>query len=149
LATLNKMGTGMPRNDDLYNELAFYTLAHPDPAFIHQLVVDAYAAQNADESTKPIAIVFSLIGLYLHLEKGFTGKQVQRAHMQLARWPNTWTKPSLPALRGTIRIEDVLAAEPGPARDVMIEQWCADVWECWQTSRAQIVEVARKYLEVA
>ncbi|MGA8087958.1 MAG: DUF5946 family protein, partial [Terracidiphilus sp.] len=149
LAMLNKMGTGMSRNDDLYNELAFYTLAHPDPAFLHQLVVDAYAAQNADETTKPIAIVFALIGLYLHIEKGFTGKQVQRAHMQLARWPNTWTKSPLPASRGVIRIEDVLAAEPGPARDAVIERWCADVWASWQASRAQIVEVARKYLEVA
>ena len=33
-------------------------------------------------------------------------------------------------------------------RDAMIELWCADVWACWQTSRDQIVEVARKYLEV-
>ena len=102
-----------PRNDDLYNELAFYTLAHPDPAFIHQLVVDAYAAQNANEATKPIAIVFSLIGLYLHLEKGFTGKQVQRAHMQLAKWPNTWTKPPLPTIRGAIRFK--MSSPPNPA----------------------------------
>jgi hypothetical protein len=138
----------MTRNDDLYNQLASYTLAHPDPGFIHQLVVDAYAAQNADESSKPIAIVFSLIGLYLHVEKGFTGKQVQRAHMQLARWPNTWTKPPLPQDRGAIHIEDVLAAPPGPARDAMIERWCATVWECWQASRVQIVELARKYLEI-
>lgn len=138
----------MSRNDDLYNELAFYTLAHPDPAFIHQLVVDAYAAQNAGETTKPIAIVFALIGLYLHLEKGFTGRQVQRAHMQLAKWPNTWTKPPLAQDRGEIRIEDVLAIEPGPGRDAMIERWCASVWECCQLSRPQIIEVARKYLQV-
>ncbi|MDT7814573.1 MAG: hypothetical protein QOJ42_4489, partial [Acidobacteriaceae bacterium] len=26
-------------NDELYNELAFYTLSHPDPAFLHQHVV--------------------------------------------------------------------------------------------------------------
>ena len=137
---------GLLRNEDLYNQLAFYTLAHPDPAFIHQLVVDAYAAQNANEATKPIAIVFSLIGLYLHLEKGFTGKQVQRAHMQLAKWPNTWIKPTLPKNRSAISIQNVLAAEPGPPRDAMIERWCASVWECWQPSRAQIVELARKYL---
>lgn len=73
----------MFQDDELYNQLAFYTLAHPDPAFIHQLLVDAYGAQHADETTKPIAVLFSLIGLYLHLEKGYTGKQVQRAHMRL------------------------------------------------------------------
>jgi len=139
----------MARTDDLYNQLAFHTLAHPDPAFIHQLVVDAYAAQNAEETTKPIAVVFALVGLYLHLEKGFTGRQVQRAHMQLAKWPNTWFKPPLPAERGEISIKDVLAAEPGPAHDAMIERWCASVWECWQPSRSQIVELARRYLDVA
>ena len=86
--------------DDLYNQLAFYTLAHPDPSFIHQLVVDAYTAQNADDSTKPIALDFALIGLYLHIEKGYTGKQVQRAHMQLANRTKTWPKLTLPTNRG-------------------------------------------------
>ena len=110
----------MNNDDELYNQLAFYTLAQSDPAFIHQLVVDAYAAQNTDENTKPIATVFALIGLYLHLEKGFTGRQVQRAHMQLAKWPNRWPKLPPPQERSEIRIEHVLATEPGPARDAMI-----------------------------
>ena len=30
--------------EELFHELSFYTLAHPDPAFIHQHIVDAYAA---------------------------------------------------------------------------------------------------------
>lgn len=132
--------------DDLYNELAYYTLSHPDPAFIHQLVVDAYGAQHADESTKPIALVFSLIGLYLHLEKGYTGKQVQLAHMQLARWPNTWPKLPLAQTRGEIRIQQVLATEAGPPRDEIIERWCMSVWECWRESRPIIVAIAQRYL---
>jgi hypothetical protein len=136
----------MPADDELYNELAFYTLAHPDPAFIHQLLVDAYTAQHAGETTKPIAIVFALIGLYLHLEKGYTGKQVQRAHMQLAKWPNNWPKLPLPHDRGEIRIEHVLAIEAGPARDTMIDCWCASVWEGWRKSRPEIIEISRKYL---
>jgi hypothetical protein len=131
---------------DLYNELAFYTLAHPDPAFLHQLVVDTYTAQSASEGTKPIAVVFALIGLYLHVEKGYTGKQVQRAHMQLAKWPNAWPKLPLPQHRGEIRIELVLATEPGPAREAMIDRWCASVWESWQDSRPAIIAIAHKYL---
>ena len=137
-----------PQIDNLYNQLAYYTLAHPDPQFLHQHVVDAFATQNADETSKPIAVVFALVGLYLHLEKGFTGKQVQSAHMELAKWPNTWVKPSLPKERGVIRIEHVLAADPGAARDAMIERWCASVWECWQPSRAQIIELTQKYLGI-
>lgn len=134
------------KQDDLYNQLAFYTLAHPDPAFLHQLVVDAYGAQCADESTKPIAVVFTLIGLYLHLEKGYTGKQVQRAHMQLAKWPNTWPELPRPAQRGAVHIEQVLTTEPGAARDAVIEQWCASVWESWRESRPAIIAIAQKYL---
>ena len=136
------------KNDDLYNELACYTLAHPDPAFIHQLLVDAYTAQHADETTKPIAIVFALIGLYLHLEKGYSGKQVQRAHMQLAKWPNTWPSLPLPHDRGEIQIKDVLAIEPGPARDHMIDRWCTSVWESWSASRSAVVAIAQKYLGI-
>jgi hypothetical protein len=47
---------------DAYDELQCYTLAHPDPAFLHQHVVDAWAAQHADERTKPIGLTFVLIG---------------------------------------------------------------------------------------
>jgi len=133
-------------DDDLYNELAYYTLAHGDPAFIHQHLVDAYGAQCADDTTKPIAVVFALIGLYLHIEKGYTGRQVQRAHMQLAKWPNTWKKPPLPTRKGEITIRDVLAIEPGPGRDTMIDRWCEVVWQSWQQSRSQIVAIAQKYL---
>lgn len=132
--------------DSLYNELAFYTLAHPDPSFIHQHLVDAYGAQSADEATKPIAVVFALVGLYLHVEKAWTGRQVQKAHMQLAKHPKTWVKPPLPDNRGDIQIRDVLAADPGPDRDRMIPRWCESVWQSWHQSRAYIIDIARKYL---
>ena len=136
----------MHPDDDFYNELAFYTLAHPDPAFLHQLVVDAYTAQHAGDETKPIAVVFALVGLYHRLEKGYTGKQVQKAHMQLAKWPNQWPNLPHPPDRGEIRIRDVLAIEPGPARDAMIDRWCASVWAAWRKNRSEIVEISRKYL---
>lgn len=76
-------------DQDLYNQLALYTLQLPDPEFIHQHIVDAFAVQHAGPASKPIAIVFALIGLYLYLEKGFNGRQVQQAHMRLARQKNT------------------------------------------------------------
>ncbi len=136
----------MPSDQDLYNELAFYTLAHGDPAFIHQNVVDAFAAQTAGPSTKPITIVFALIGLYLHVEKGFTGKQVQRAHMQLAKYRRQWFMPALPLDRGAIRIQNVLAAAPGSERDELIRRWCESAWQPWISSRQQIVDLAKSEL---
>ena len=134
---------------DAFHELSFYTLAHGDPAFIHQLIVDAFAAQHAEPSSKPIAIVFSLIGLYLHLEHGFTGRQVQRAHMQLARFPRKWEAPALPSGRGQITVHHVLAEPPGPPRDAMIERWCASVWAAYEPCRSIIAELAQRELGVA
>src|SRR5437016_1213716 len=68
---------------ELCGELTSYTLTLGDAEFIHQYAVDTYCAQHVGASVKPIAIVFSLIGLYLALEHNYTGRQVQKAHMLL------------------------------------------------------------------
>jgi hypothetical protein len=138
----------MTLDQDQFHELSYYTLAHRDGSFIHQHVVDAFSAQHADETTKPIEIVFALIGLYLHVEKGFTGKQVQKAHMQLAKQRKQWFRPELPHGRGVIGIADVLGEDPGPARDAMIHRWCVSVWEAWAVGRSVIVELSLRELGV-
>jgi hypothetical protein len=138
----------MPTDLDLFHELSFYTLSHGDPAFIHQNSVDAYTAQHADESTKPIAVVFALIGLYLHLEKYFTGKQVQLAHMRMAKQRKEWPRLPLPEQSASLTVADVVAAAPGPACDAMIRKWCESVWEVWHGARPQIVEIAKGELGV-
>ncbi len=126
---------------DKYNELAYYTLTHQDPSFIHQYIVDAYAAQNADEDTKPITITFALIGLYLYLEKGFTGKQVQTVHMSLARKRKDWPTFDLPLERGNITVEDVLEASPGKQRDEMIKKWCESVWQAYRGDHQKVADL--------
>jgi|GEM_PF-706157 len=138
----------MKSEQDLYNELSYYTLAHPDPSFIHQHIVDAYTAQRADESTKPIGVAFALIGLYLYVEKNFTGKQVQWIHMRLAKKQKQWPTFTLPEQRGALTVSDVLAAPPGQGRDEMIRKWCISVWEAWKESRAQIVNLLGTELSI-
>src|ERR1700758_82059 len=93
-----------------YNEVYVYTMGRP--GFILQHVVDAFAVQTADSDTKPIAIVFGLVGLYLHVEKQFSGSQVQRAHSTLAKKKQEWPRMILPNYRGSITVIDVLASEP-------------------------------------
>jgi Family of unknown function (DUF5946) len=132
----------METEEELLRELMYYTLALGDPAFIHQHVVDAFAVQNATEDSKPIAVVFGLIGLYLHLERGFTGRHVQRAHMQLGTPRRTWSMPDLPEHRGAIRVGDVLDSPPGEERDIMIDVWCNSVWEACESLHSQIAETA-------
>ncbi len=99
--------------EDAFYELSCYTTARADPQFIHQYVVDAFAAQYASETTKPITLTFALVGLYLHIEKNFTGKEVQKAHMQLAKHKKLWPKFKLPQYRGNISVYDVIAAPEG------------------------------------
>ena len=126
------------------HQLSAYTLNHGDPAFIHQHVVDAYAAQTANERTKPIAITFALAGLYLHIEKKFTGRAVQLAHMKMAKNRRQWPSFPLPADRGTITVQEVLAAPEGAKRDAMIEAWAASVWTAFRDSRDTVAEVLRQ-----
>ena len=129
---------------DAYDELAVYTLTHGDPAFIHQYVVDAFGAQHATDDSKPIGVAFALIGLCLHLERGWTGREVQLAHVRLARTRRSWPTFPLPADRGDVAIHDVLAAEPGPERDNAIEAWSASVWRAWSGSHERVRELLRE-----
>lgn len=130
---------------DYYNELAYYTLSHTDPRFIHQHIVDAFTAQTATEGTKPIAISFALAGLYLFLEKNFTGKQVQQMHMIMGKKKREWPTFELPDNRGEITIQDVLFAQPGLERDEKIKQWCVSVWEAYHKTHTAIAQLLNAY----
>ena len=126
-----------------YDEVYVYTMGRP--AFILQHVVDAMAVQTADNSTKPIAVVFGLVGLYLHIEEQFSGHQVQNAHKALGRKKREWPKVRLPENRGGMTVVDVLAAHPGPERDRAIDDWCRSVWTAFGNNREMIVVLLREY----
>jgi uncharacterized protein DUF5946 len=129
---------------EAYDALCGYTLSHPDPAFLHQHVVDAFAAQHASEQTKAIQLAFSVVGLYLHVERRFTGRQVQRAHMQLARRERAFPSLAIPAARGAFAVADVMAAAEGPERDAAIDAWCAAVWDAYRENGPAVVEYLRR-----
>lgn len=121
----------MLTDQEAYHALSVYTLAHTSPEFIHQYVVDAYAAQHADTSTKLIALDFAIAGLYLHNVCGYTGKEVQRAHTVLAQHKE-WLPHFAPTKEsGDMTIHDVLAAAPGDVRDAAIQVWSASVWRSY------------------
>lgn len=126
-----------------YDEVYVYTMGRP--GFILQHVVDAFAVQTARGDSKPIAVVFGLVGLYLHLEKQFSGGQVQQTHVQLGRRKREWPKVQLPEDRGNITAVDVLAAAAGPERDKAIEDWCRCVWTAFGANRQAIVALLQEY----
>ena len=131
---------------EAYDQLRCYSLTHADPAFIHQYVVDAFTAQQASNTTKPIGLAFALIGLYLAVEKNYSGKHVQRVHMLLARRRKHWPRFNLPETRGDVTVRDVMNVAPGPERDAMIRRWCASVWQAYHQSRDEVVNLLRAEL---
>jgi len=136
----------MPGEREAYDELCAYTLTHGDPRFIHQHVVDAYAAQHASPDSKPIGLTFALAGLYLHVEKNLTGRDVQRAHMRMAQRKRVWPRWTLPSNRGDITATQVLVAPEGPDRDRAIDAWCESVWSAFApANRETLVQLLEQY----
>ena len=128
-----------------YHHVCAYTLTLGDPDFIHQHVVDAFAAQTADARTKPVGLTFALVGLYLLVEKQFSGRHVQRVHMALARHKEPWPMFALPHDRGTMTVADVVAAPPGPDRDRAIHAWCASVWAAYGESHGAVARLLERH----
>jgi hypothetical protein len=129
-----------------YSALAFYTLSLGDPAFIHQHIVDAFQAQTANEQSKAITVFFSLAGLYLHIEKEYTGRRVQLAHMHMARITKAYPKLPLPENRGSITVGDVVETPPGKQRDEMIHRWCISVWDAYSQQRETVIALTESLL---
>jgi hypothetical protein len=124
-----------------YDEVYVYTMGRP--GFILQHVVDAFAVQTAKQDSKPIGVVFGLIGLYLHVEKQFSGRQVQEVHMKLGSGKREWPSINFPEDRGTMTVVDVLAASAGSERDVAIDNWCRSVWTSFAGNRQTIIGLLR------
>ena len=125
-------------------ELYAYTLTHGDPSFIHQHVVDAWVVQHADADTKPIGLTFGLVGLYLKIEKQFSGRQVQRAHMDLGKHKQVWPDFEFPVDRGSMTTADVIAAPAGAQRDKAIDEWGVSVWLPWRPQSSTIADLLER-----
>ncbi|MEI6553406.1 MAG: DUF5946 family protein [bacterium] len=133
-------------NQKLYDELSIYTLEHKGPDFIHQYVVDTYTAQNATLKIPSISITCALVGLYLHCEKGFTGREVQKFHMKMIKQKKTWPTFDFPTERGSITIADVLNAPAGELRDNLINTWSKSVWTAWTKNKSRIEQLIESEL---
>lgn len=131
-----------------YCELSAYSLGRGYSEFIHQHVVDAYGAQHIIGTASNIGIAFSLIGLYLAVEKGFSGRAVQRAHMRLARAKKRWPKFESPRERARLTVLDVMQAEAGQPRDEMIVLWAAAIWRTWSEAHEWARETCEQLLDV-
>ncbi|MED1876957.1 DUF5946 family protein [Brevibacillus borstelensis] len=131
----------------LYNELSAYFMMNPDITFKAQHAVDAYGAQHSGGITKNITNAFSLIGLYLTIEHGYTGRQVQLAHMELAKKTIQWPTLDLPTKHYSLTVADVLKAEKESNRKEMLMKWAKHVWDTWERHHEWTRNIYASYLK--
>lgn len=131
---------------ELMNEMSYYTLAHGDPRFVHQHLVDAYGAQHVRLDRSTIGAAFTLAGLYLAVERGFTGRQVQKTHMLMAKQSKQWPRFIPPNDPGHLTVADVLAVPPGPRRDDVLLDWCKSVWAAWSEQQQRVRDMVDRFL---
>jgi hypothetical protein len=130
----------------VYDHLYVYAGSRGRERFILQHVVDAHHARIATAQTKPIVIIMALVGLYLHVERGFTGLQVQHVHMQLGREKHQWPSITMPQTRGTMSEDDVMNVPEGDERDAAISEWCRSVWDAYKTAnRPAIIDLLQRH----
>lgn len=132
-------------SQEAYEQLTLEYMELANSDFYLQHVSDAYAAQLADASTKPITLLFSLVGLHLRVEKRLTGRQIQHLHQLLARRKEQWPQITLPEERGAITVIDVVQRHERVTREAAIDTWCASVWEAYRHSRPVVLEFLREH----
>jgi hypothetical protein len=128
----------------LYYGLIAYTQNLEDKEFIHQYVVDVYAAQHVGLATKSISTFFALVGLYLALEHNFTGKQVQRAHMLLAQKSKQWPRFQIPTKKASVTIADIMRVADAEKKE-KIHAWMQSVWELWKPQQDTVAATVIQY----
>ena len=129
-----------------FSDLTCYTIAKQDPVFIHQHAVDAYEAQHGGGNTRPVTVIFGLIGLHLALEKGYTGKEVQAAHTRIGRVRRVWPRLEPPARPAGLTVVDVLRADTDEKKDALIREWSESVWQSWEDLHPWIRETTSNLL---
>jgi hypothetical protein len=85
-----------------YPDLQCYTVfKNQTPDLSASMLSIRTLAQHAGGPTRPITVAFGLIGLDLALEKGYRGREVQKAHMKIAKIHKNWPflRATLPACR--------------------------------------------------
>lgn len=130
----------------LYDELVAFTQNSGDKEFIQQTAFDSYTAQHLAPKMKPIGGAFALIGLYLVFERGYTGKQVQLAHMVLAKTRRQWPAFTLPKGKASLTAADVVIGLTGDNYRQRINTWAKAVWDLLKPGHERVADLINLYL---
>ena len=109
-------------------------------------VIDAYAVQHHGKPERRAiqSVNAHLVALYLQLEIGYTGAQVNVPLQRVLKLANEfeWLEPPTP--NGTLTIADVLTAVTPQEQANAIENYARDIWRAWQVHRVTVVKWAAR-----
>lgn len=108
----------------LYGEVVAYGYDHPKHlGRWHQTCVDAYRGQHVGPEAPQIAVAFALNGLYLVLERGFTGYEARKAHGYLASTVESWPRFTPPRSAGETTVLDIALASTPVEHARLVQGW--------------------------
>ena len=117
----------------------------------HQLTVDAYGAQHSGGDGRGIRIAYSLVGLHLALDRGWTGLEVRRAHQAMGRPQPSWPAFLRPTDVATLTVLDValagVRADAVAGHAAAVERWAVAVWAGWAQRHPEIAALAARLVE--
>lgn len=128
----------------LHAELAGFELLHQARlGRLHQLTVDAYGAQHAGPPTGQRRVAYSLAGLALAIERGWSGAEVRDLHARMGPVQPSWPSLPPPAEPAPVTVADVVAAgawaDSPRGHAEVVERWARAVWASWSDHRDVIL----------
>jgi Family of unknown function (DUF5946) len=134
----------------VYAEVSGFEFEHPVMLRYHQLSVDAYGAQHGAAPTTPIRLAYSLAGLWLALEQGFSGDEVRMIHRRMGHAADWWPtfEPPRTAAWTTVRDVAELGVRQGSSTGhaTATRDWAEDVWRVWTEERPGVAADVERLL---
>lgn len=114
----------------------------------HRFTVDAYAVQHpGDNSRRAVQSVYvHLARLYLQLERGINGKQVNYFMKKMINYKTEYKWLSPPDFSGTLNINDVAKAKNLEEHKTLVYKWAESVWSAWEPHHIDIAAFAEKVI---
>jgi hypothetical protein len=108
-----------------------------------RLIVDCYSLQHDAYVRSGRSLAAHLTGACIALEHGGDEALLPAVQRWLSR-TRELPKPAVPALRGDVTIDDVIAAPP-EERHAVVRRWAASAWDAWREDQP----LARQWIAAA
>lgn len=115
---------------------------------VHQLTVDAYAAQHAGGDHPDRSVGLHLAGLHLVLERGFPPTRVPPLHQALADSVDSWPRFQPPPSTGGLTVLEVALSDSAEEHAAHVEAWARQVWGAWSEHHDRVATLVARHLDV-